>query len=570
MGDDGSICRNISCPRSPGFLEYEQRMVALYAEAIRPDTVWIDDDLRMTNHGGIARGCFCPRCLEVFSAEQNRSWSRETLVAELTQNAASPVRFDWIAFNQSTLALFAGKLAEAAAAVHPGTRFALQCYHHALMYNGMNFTGVLQAMAEATGRKAGIRPGAGSYTDYDPRGQVVKAFWLGGMAKNSLNSGFADVACAENENYPHTITGKTAYGTAMEGALELAWGCNALSFVLNGYQTTSKEADACYWNEIAAWRPFYRALTGQGKPVVSFGFNFVRSMRHVSSISAGGWNWTGLNGDGDINTLLFTGIPVSWDDSETGRIPSVLTEDVAQGMEAENFREILKGNVLMSGGAFLALQQKGLTDGLGVRGEILPQGRVCREKLTDDPLNGKDAGSIYCIHPMLEQTVVFQSENPSLRVLSRLQEIGSARNCGIGTFMVEVPGSGKIAVFGHTRRFWREFTEAKHRQLFAIADQLFDGKLPVIAETPHSQTLIPLKRKDGSLYGVLAVNCTIEPVTGLTLELRGVSGKKHGVGWLLPKGGMKTLPLEHLKDGACRVRLPALAGWGCGLLLVQD
>ena len=329
VGDDGSICRNISCPRSPGFLEYEQRMVALYAEAIRPDTVWIDDDLRMTNHGGIARGCFCPRCLEVFSAEQNRSWSRETLVAELTQNAASPVRFDWIAFNQSTLALFAGKLAEAAAAVHPGTRFALQCYHHALMYNGMNFTGVLQAMAEATGRKAGIRPGAGSYTDYDPRGQVVKAFWLGGMAKNSLNSGFADVACAENENYPHTITGKTAYGTAMEGALELAWGCNALSFVLNGYQTTSKEADACYWNEIAAWRPFYRALTGQGKPVVSSGFNFVRSMRHVSSISAGGWNWTGLNGDGDINTLLFTGIPVSWDDSETGQIPSVLTEDVA-------------------------------------------------------------------------------------------------------------------------------------------------------------------------------------------------------------------------------------------------
>ena len=48
-GRGGTECVGCNCPRQPEFLAYIREMARLYA-ALRPGSVWIDDDLRIAGH----------------------------------------------------------------------------------------------------------------------------------------------------------------------------------------------------------------------------------------------------------------------------------------------------------------------------------------------------------------------------------------------------------------------------------------------------------------------------------------------------------------------------------------
>lgn len=53
-----------------------------------PDTVWIDDDLRATNHFPVEYGCFCETCLAQFCARYGVEISREALVRAINRGEA--------------------------------------------------------------------------------------------------------------------------------------------------------------------------------------------------------------------------------------------------------------------------------------------------------------------------------------------------------------------------------------------------------------------------------------------------------------------------------------------------
>lgn len=85
-GSTGVEDRYCNCPRQPAFLAYVREMARIYA-AFRPGSVWIDDDLRISNHAPATvksrLGCWCATCLAAFNAETGGNWTRTSLDARV-------------------------------------------------------------------------------------------------------------------------------------------------------------------------------------------------------------------------------------------------------------------------------------------------------------------------------------------------------------------------------------------------------------------------------------------------------------------------------------------------------
>ena len=250
-GRGGMEDRYCSCPRQKGFIEYMRRMARLYA-SFRPDSVWIDDDLRIAGHApgspwGKVKdgwiGCWCPTCLAAFNAETGGKWTRETLDAAMAKDSAL---FDrWERFSFAGIAEVARVIAEETHRVSPTTRLA---YQHGPYRNDSQLA-VFRAMHEATRMPVGSRPGGGAYFDQNPNDQMVKAFGAARQRKCLGDPDWIDRWCPEIETFPRAFGSRTAQGLLNEAFVNLAYGMNCLSFLI---MDTRYETDEWYGENLLA------------------------------------------------------------------------------------------------------------------------------------------------------------------------------------------------------------------------------------------------------------------------------------------------------------------------------
>ena len=121
---NGAVAKGCNCFRAPGFLAYMKEMATLYAAAMRPYSAWIDDDIRIVNHGGPGWGCHCEYCLGKFAEKEGKKRTRKQLVEEMKTDAALAAR--WRAFAFEGEAELVRVIAEAVHAVSPETRMCQQ------------------------------------------------------------------------------------------------------------------------------------------------------------------------------------------------------------------------------------------------------------------------------------------------------------------------------------------------------------------------------------------------------------------------------------------------------------
>ena len=86
VGPDGSVCVSVNCPRQPEYLAYMEKTAMAYAGASQPYSLYIDDDLRITQHPPATEGCFCDLCIGLFNEEYKHSFTRTSLVGALRSN----------------------------------------------------------------------------------------------------------------------------------------------------------------------------------------------------------------------------------------------------------------------------------------------------------------------------------------------------------------------------------------------------------------------------------------------------------------------------------------------------
>lgn len=257
-GPTGIECKACNCPRDPAFLAYVREVARLYAAAIRPAWLWIDDDLRVNNHRpAVAReiGCWCPTCLKAF-AECPESGRWPSIAADCRRNgyaslreaiSADPaLRSAWERFSFDSIAEVARAIAEETHAVSPETRFG---YQHGPWPNDSQLA-IFRALREAGGGRAvGSRPGGGSYYDLDPNGPVRKALVSARQRRDLGDPDWIDTWLPEIETYPRAFASRTARGILLEAIASLAYGMNGLSALV---MDTRAETDDWYSENILA------------------------------------------------------------------------------------------------------------------------------------------------------------------------------------------------------------------------------------------------------------------------------------------------------------------------------
>lgn len=232
-GSTGVENKYCSCPRDRKFLAYIRGLARIYAE-LKFASIWLDDDLRFTNHRpatvGSLPGCWCATCLSQFNAETKGSWTRDALAQAVKAAPGGPLEQAWLEFSARGLAGVARAFAEEVRRISPTTMMAMQhAYHdqHVVVVKE-----VLKTLHEVMGTPVGSRPGGAEYYDVFPHEQVVKSQLSTRYIKKLGNPAYVGTWCPEIESWPRTYGSRSGQSVVIEAFSSLAYGMNAVSMLI--------------------------------------------------------------------------------------------------------------------------------------------------------------------------------------------------------------------------------------------------------------------------------------------------------------------------------------------------
>lgn len=547
VAEDGTESKAMNCPRAPGFLAYLAEMSSIYASALKPYSVWVDDDIRIVNHhpkgGSSGIGCHCDACVAAFAKEEGKEMTRKTLVAAMKSDAALASK--WRAFSFRGEAGIARTIAEAVHAASPETRVCQQqpgmCFpEHQLLY---------KAYHEATGLPVGMRPGAGAYYDHDPRVQIGKAYYLAQQIDTIGPLPCIDRICNEIETCPRSFSCRSGRGILLEALEALSQGMNSISVLAidAGFETPEwygSEILSALASNSAMLKRYVKINNG----AVRTGYGVFRSPHTAQQTCSL-----------PLMPLIKGAV------SQLARL--VTSEQMATIAKAgeEEIEKLLKEDLLLEGGAAQILVERGFGEHIGISRCTKLLGAV-RERFTEAYVNEgflaretPVSGAAYVLEPL-----------KTARVFSEYYSDANADfRPGASSVCFKTPDGRRRVVFGHDAltSALRIASGDRLVQLHRLADWASHGRCPVLLETPVRSFVQPQVRTDGSLASVAFVNASIGRSAPVKMRLRGVKGATAAIWSSFDSPDVK-LPVKY-DDGDALVTLPAIEGWTGGYLFFE-
>ena len=544
VGVNGEQCRYVNCPRQKGFLEYYYQLARIYAQW-HPGSVWIDDDLRLYNHGPAMDpcGCYCPDCLALFAQEEGKLYTREELVCAYQKDEELFKR--WEKFSIASLEQVAQVIVKGFKEISPETRFGLQhCCHPMRMQ-------VLKSLQKFSGARVGSRPGGGAYCDHYNYNLIGKALLISMQLSEQPGYSLFDQICPEIESCPRTFGCKTPQGHRIESLLYLAMGTDSLSyFIMDPYLETPEWYGKNLLQPLAAEAECYREFIRHNKGVLPGGIGIVSTFEARSH-------------------FYFTGLPlvgVPFGGCSPRSCARMLEAETAEKLSREELEKLFQGNVLLDGHAAMALQKRNFND-------LLEGSRVAEvdvpvfEFFTDDPLNGclgNDRHRSFNCTPFAFQV----PETVKKRTLGIYRDrLGKAQ--GEGTCLIETAKGTRIGLLGFEGFSNHYISSSRVQMLYQVMDWAGKGELPVLPTEPVQMLLVPGVTSDGTLRSVTCLNPTIGTQRPFEVILRHVPENVTEGEFLIPASPAVKVPLRF-ENGVCKALLPELPAWGIGWLKIPE
>lgn len=506
IGGDGIQADYAFCWNGEKLRRYTAETVKLYAAAIRPDVVWIDDDLRPTNHFPVSVGCFCPDCMRAFNRQYNTAFTREELVQAVNMGDVE-WRERWISFIRKGIADFAALIVEAVHSVSPSTQMALQ-FGLADNIAGGDERHIFDVLRSGSHFPAS-RAGEGTYHDKNPLDLLGKQIFL--SYGNARLPQYVRYRVPEIENLPDVVYGKSNYGTVLEGTLGLAYGHTGLSFatVMTPYEDFSFHEELLsqfsrirkYWEHLIK----VNLITFSGcAGIISGGYRRIKD----KTCRFGYGKIYGMHG----TSLTRLGIAESF---ETQHAPFlVLLHDVIDTLTDEEIRPLFSQPVLTDAIAIEKLIDRGFKNLLPVT--VRPVSSLSyREKLS----GGRSWTESF-----------FSCENEQPYVIEgncvpfgELYDGKCSVSFGISAAQISV-GKARWGVLGYS--LWDDIVSgAKRDQIIAVADSVCNGLYAYIAT--HAQvTCVPRVSAEGKVVSVTVINISISPTGNLELIIKNPAGNR--------------------------------------------
>ena len=547
VADDGTEAKRLNCFRAPGFVAYMREMATAYAAAMRPYSVWIDDDIRIIGHHPYKHtsgwGCHCAHCLDVFASKEGKRRTRERLMEEMKDDPALEARWRAFAFEGETELVRA--IADAVHAASPATRMCIQqpgtCFpEHRALY---------EACHAATGLPVGMRPGAGSYFDHDARSQMLKAYALALQMDTIGHLPFLDRVCPEIETCPRSFACRTGRGVLLEALESLSQGMNSISALVidAGFETPE-----WYGDEILS----------------ALARNAAMLKRYVAANEGARCTGYGVRGI-PAQPLQTSSLPlkplVADARTDLARIVVGAHAEAAISAGRDAVRRLLEDDLLLDGVAADALFRAGFGGEVGLAGcRRFPGG--LRERFCDSPVN---VGFLAREAPVSGMSFFLDPSAGASAVSEYFSDSGDGKPKGVAALIFETSSGRRRVVFGHD-----VFTSAmsvasgdRIVQMHRLADWASHGKAPVVVDSPSRSFVQPRVRGDGSLSSVVFVNATIGTSAPIRLRMRGVRAAVKEATWSAFDMEDVKVPVVR-KDDEAYATIPSVSAWNGGYLLL--
>ena len=549
----GRTRRGLFCCTSPFARDHSRRKAKSIMAALRPDSYWPDDDLRILKLDWRRPGvCFCRRCLELFGREVGRAYDRETLLAELDADGAkanAATRAAWCAFNAAALDAFAKTFREAADEVSPKTRLGIQAAASGFAANGDFFPRVMRTFAGTDGR-AGIRPGGGYYSDLGGSSKLLeKMVNVAREAARSSAQPCCGQVCYESENWPHIGALKSPGAMMAECSLALAVGCDSLAFYWGADQNGESTASYDFWlDTVAAWRPFHRAVRDA--------FRGTRLGGAAFFLGEGRWatpEWY-CNEDPHLARLGACGLPITV--VEASPDVYVLNERAVRTLTTNDLPKVFAKAVLTDPTALTALAKR-------FPSLDFPRKAVVRSLEAERALATDKRESGYERFGTLGQCAgVRHLLFPKGADVIRLSEM-TADPAACGTCVLPTEFGGRTVVAQDISLDWPQqvWPGARRHGILDALDAAVPGGMPARLVTDgYAVSVTVRKAADGRTAGVLLMNFGLGETPPMDLAIRrGVS-----TDWTvsLPQRGSVPATVAGRTGDETLLRLPPLAPFG--------
>ena len=540
------------CCTSPFAIDYAYRKSKSIMSALKPDSYWPDDDLRILKVDWSKPGiCFCPRCLALFGERTGKTYGREALLAELdagSPRASAATRAAWCAFNGEMLANYAKAFRRAADEASPATRLGLQAACSRYTANGDLVPRVVDVFAGEKGQ-AGVRPGGGYYSDFDMRDYFLDK--MIDIARDAARVGRlpkTGQVCYECENWPHVGAIKNPGSMMAECALALGFGCDSIAFYWGADQNGEAAANYDFWLEtVHAWRPFHLAVRDAFRGLSLGG---VAVCHGAGFLATDGW----FNRvDDNLTRLARNGLPVTVTEAEPDAL--IVNERSVGTLAKGDLAKVFSGATLTDPAGFAALVRRfpelAFTRKLEVR--VLEKERALSTSRRDSGYElvrpiGKCENVKALIYPKGGDVVRFSEMTVDPKAC--------------GTCVVPTEFGGRLVVAQDLSGLppHLNWPGCRRHAILDALDAAVPGGMPARLVT-DGYALAMAVRKDasGRTAGVLLMNLGLGETPPLELAIRRGVGDAWQV--MLPKGGPSPAEVVRRSAGETVIRLPSLQAW---------
>ena len=552
---DGTVADYCFCWNGKHFREYVMEELREYVSVIQPHTLWVDDDLRATNHAPVRHGCFCDDCMAAFNKKYGSSFTREQLVHEISFGD-----IEWrkrhIEFIRESLADFTREMGKVIHECAPDCAMGYQyCANGG--YTGFAYDFIFDAMRDSTGKAPASRPGGGSYDDHNPNTFIDKAELLG--YQNYMLPSYVHDRRPEIESLPDIVYGKSIGGTCFETSYYLASGNNAMSYamLMNDYEPMSWHGQML--GAFAKHRPYWEKLCEvnnrsrqTGLKIALSHEGYLAKCEHPFDYSSESYNYA--------LPFRYVNIPVAMTREDCDVY--VLNAANARRMSDAEINDLLRRPVVTDGAAIQVLTGRGFDPGVTAQ----PIGtRILTELFTDHPVNGNAAGD--CWGGRWGKTTDWELLGEDLEVLGVFMPTNGTvpGRKSVASAVFTTSAGAKWAAFYD---MWGRGISTEKRDQYRNAMEYIAGK-KFAAElvTPIQAILHPRVNADGQTVAVSVTNVSVGDSGALEMILRNPAGTTFT--YMSQYSDEIVLDAEEIAEGEYKVVIPDLHGWSVGTLFIE-
>ena len=129
---DGTACEMVACPLCENWKKYYLEFYQYLLQELEPDTVWVEDDFRLHNHGDLKfGGCFCALHMQKYNARLGTKYTREEFTDRLFRKQPEQrVKKAWLDVNRECMASLAEDIGKTVSSLGLGTKVGLMSSMH--------------------------------------------------------------------------------------------------------------------------------------------------------------------------------------------------------------------------------------------------------------------------------------------------------------------------------------------------------------------------------------------------------------------------------------------------------